>query len=224
VGAALFGRTKEAARVLSRRTALVSMLAAAALPARAQAWPNRPVRLLVGATPGGLTDLLARHLADPLSTALGQPVVVENRPGASGITATDLLVNSGDGHTIPCAIVSPAAIMGQIEGGRARAIAVTGASRIARLPNVPTVAEQGLPGFDVVEWYGLAGHASMPAETAERLGRETARIFAMPDKARLLADTAMSGGFGGPDEFRAFIIAEIDRLGRIAREANIRAE
>jgi tripartite-type tricarboxylate transporter receptor subunit TctC len=85
---------------LDRRTVLAAA-AALALPAAAQpAWPTRPLKLLVGFPPGSGPDLKARLLTEPLARALGEAVVVENRPGASGNIAADLLAKSGDGHTL----------------------------------------------------------------------------------------------------------------------------
>lgn len=90
-----------------RRTALLIAASAATLLAHAQPaakngehWPTRPVRLLVGFPGGSSPDLTARLLAEPLAQALGQPVIVENRPGASGNIATDLVAKSTDGHTL----------------------------------------------------------------------------------------------------------------------------
>ncbi|MDV7402452.1 tripartite tricarboxylate transporter substrate-binding protein, partial [Arthrospira platensis SPKY1] len=71
-----------------------------ALAQSAPTWPSRPIRLLVGFPPGSSPDLMARTLAEPLAQALGQPVVVENRPGAGGNIAADLVARADDGHTL----------------------------------------------------------------------------------------------------------------------------
>ena len=81
----------------TRRALLALPLAA---PALAQGWPSRPIRIILPLVPGGTTDLIARVIAEPLSRALGQPVIVENRPGAGGNIAADVVAKSTDNHTI----------------------------------------------------------------------------------------------------------------------------
>ncbi|MDB5944697.1 MAG: hypothetical protein JWQ13_4263, partial [Ramlibacter sp.] len=92
-----------------RRRPVLALLAAAALPLHAQpAWPAKPIRLVVAYPPGGVSDAVARALADRLAPALGQPVVVENKAGASGSIGLDAVAKSApDGHTIGFSAVSP---------------------------------------------------------------------------------------------------------------------
>jgi tripartite-type tricarboxylate transporter receptor subunit TctC len=92
---------------VSRRLALAA-LAAAALPALAQSWPARPLRIVVAYPPGGVSDVVARALADRLSPALGQPVVIENKAGASGSIGMDAVAKSApDGYTLGFSAISP---------------------------------------------------------------------------------------------------------------------
>lgn len=95
-----------------RIVAAVLALCAVAVPvlASAQAWPTKPIRLIVGFPPGGFTDVLARKLQGPLSAALGQPVIVDNKPGAAGIIAMEAVARSSDGHTIGMATLQNIAV------------------------------------------------------------------------------------------------------------------
>jgi tripartite-type tricarboxylate transporter receptor subunit TctC len=323
-----------------RRTALATLAATviAAPAALAQpgpaAWsPARPVRLIVPWPPAGTTDILARQVAPPLSAALGQPVVVENRGGASGAIGTvEALRAAPDGHTICLSIstlitaalltrqpyhpiedvapvlhladvpnilvVHPALpvrsvaelvafgranpgrlsfgspgvgssvhisgevfklatgvdmthvpyrgggpaladlVAGQIpmmfgnagstlphvRNGSVRPLAVTSARRLPFVPELPTVAESGLPGFEVVEWYAFFGPAGMPREAVERLNREVMAVVGTPEGRRRLQDLGALVTGGTPGEFGAFLRAEHAKISRIVREARIPME
>ncbi|WP_232532970.1 MULTISPECIES: tripartite tricarboxylate transporter substrate binding protein [Ramlibacter] len=295
-------------------------------------WPARPIRIVVPVAAGGGTDFTARVLADKLAAALGQPVVVENRPGASGnlglqhvaaapadgytlvmpITSfpinpslyklpfdtvkdfapvvlggtlplvlvvhpgvpaksvQDLIAlglaktplsyaNSGNGTTahlagelfnrmagIQMTGVSykgggPAvndllgghvqvyfstipSVSQHIESGKLRALGVTGSTRNPDLPGVPTVAEAGLPGFEVTAWFGLFAPARTPRAVIDRLNAELVKILAMPDVRQKLAVHGVQPGGGTPDALRDFLASDIDRWGKVVREAGIRAE
>lgn len=313
--------------------ALCALMFVLTTPVAAQDWPSRPLRILVGAPPGGMTDILARMLQEPLAQALGQPVVVENRPGGSGIVAVETLVRERNDHQmlivvsslastpalgirtpydaqrdvapvtligriplliaanpsanigsiqdlirvakarpgrldygtpgvglaqhfsgellksmagidivhvpyrgagpvnndliggqIPLAIVSPASIKGFVDAGRARAVAVTGTARLSMFPNVPTVAESGIAGFEITEWYGVAMAAGAPPAAIARLNREVRAFFSTPERTAWRDSVAMQGGLGSPDEFGAFIRGETVKLTEIARAANIKPE
>ena len=97
---------------LTRRGAVAAALATLALPAAfAQAgWPSRPVRIVVAYPPGGVSDVVARALGERMATALGQPVVIENKAGASGSIGVDAVAKSTDGHTFGFAAISPVAL------------------------------------------------------------------------------------------------------------------
>jgi len=270
-------------------TRLVLLALAAALavqPALAQNYPSRPVRILCPFPPGGGVDITARTIAQELSAPLGQPVLVENRPGAGGnVAAAEVARSPADGYTllltlnalhaisphlyaklpfdamtdfsfitplvsfINVLVVSPASplrsmkdvidaakrapgkltfassgngtnlhltgelfksmagidivhvpykgsapaltdVMGgsvammfdtipsavaHVKSGKLGALAVTGATRSPLFPDVPTVAEAGLPGFEVVSWYGLIGPAGMPQAVVKRLNAEAVK-------------------------------------------------
>ncbi len=267
---------------------ILLVFAALVLPqlAQAQPYPSRPVRLLCPFPPGGGVDITARALAQELGAALGQPVVVENRPGAGGnVAAAEVARSAPDGHTLfvtlnalhaisphlyaklpfdamqdftfvtplvsfnNVLVVGPAAslrsvqdvvaaakrepgkltfassgngtnihlvgelfklmagvdmvhvpykgsapaltdLMGgsvvlmfdtipsavsHVKSGKLRALGVTGARRSPVLPDVPTVAEAGVPGYEVTSWYGLIGPAGIPREILARLNAEAAK-------------------------------------------------
>jgi tripartite-type tricarboxylate transporter receptor subunit TctC len=111
-----------------------------------------------------------------------------------------------------------------VENGKARALAVTSARRSPNLPDVPTIAESGFPGFDISEWYGIVTTAGTPPAVIERLNREINRIMATPEMVKWAEQNGVVRDITGADEFGAFIVNEIDKLGRIARDANIRLD
>jgi len=319
---------------MKRRGLLAASTLLAAPTVHAQsAWPSRPIRLVVPWPPSGTTDILARHIAPPLSQALGQPVVVENRSGASGAIGTvELLRAPPDGHTIgfvistlvtstllsrqpynPITDVTPilhladvanilvvnnalpvhsvqefiaygranpgrlsfgspgigasvhisgemfklatgidmvhvpyrgggpaiADLMGgqiqcmfgnasstlpHVRSGSVRPLAVTSAQRRAYLPDIPTISEAALPGFDIVEWYAVVGPAGMPPAIVERLNREILAISGTEEGRARLLDLGASVVGGTPQEFGAFVRSEVDKIGRVVREARITAE
>lgn len=308
--------------------------ALAAVPAHAQAWPDKPLRIMVGASPGGGTDILARLLAEKLAPELKQSVVVENRPGASNTIAAELTARAtADGTTLllatntgqaiaphllklkydplkdlqpiglvavmPNVLVVPSqspyksvkellaamadkpgsfkyassgvgstqhiageaftfathtkaihipykgssqahvdiisgevsmmfdstsSAMGQIRAGKFRPLAVTAERRSPELPDVPTLAEQGVKNADVTTWYGLFVTAGTPKPVVERLTAELARVLKLPDvQARI---KGLGGDVGGMslEQFAEMNRNEFERFGKLVREANIKAD
>ena len=327
--------------------ALVSILAmagfaAASLPAAAQPkrdatkdFPTRPIRVIVPFGTGSITDILTRVVMPRVSEALGQPVIVDNRPGAGGNIGTALAVNAApDGYTLVSGsasvlavngflyrnmpydvatafapitqyntvtnvlVVSPAlpvksvkelvaygkanpgklsfasagaggtihlagemfkAMTGikmehivykasplahvdlfagqvhlmfdglppalpQIRAGKLRALAVATAKRSQLLPELPTVAEAGVPGYAVQGWNGLAGPAGMPRAIVDRLNRETVRALSLADvRERLLALGAEPVG-NSPGEFAAHMKAERELWGKLIKQIGLRLD
>lgn len=304
-----------------------------AAPALAQpAWPRRPITLIVPTPPGGATDLMGRVMAQAFSTALGVPVVVENRSGAAGSIATEQLAGAQpDGHTIgigmigtlavnphiyprlrydplrdlaPIGLISqvpmvllarPALAEGGLAGflarvraapetitygsagagsnvhigmvalldaaglrmvhvpyrgsgpmvidlvagnidsgmtgtpaalpllreGRVAALGTTAARRLVQTPDVPAIAEI-VPGFEALQWYGLVAPARTPPEIVARLHAATNAALAADDVRHRLAE---EGAFPDPrstEAFAAFIAAELERWGALARRNNLR--
>jgi tripartite-type tricarboxylate transporter receptor subunit TctC len=119
---------------------------------------------------------------------------------------------------------STVSVMGQLSAGKIRAIAVSSARRISALPNVPTVAEQGYPGFDATTWLGLVGPAGMPAEAVARINAEAVKILSRPEVKEKLVQEGSEPTPGTPQQFAAHIQAEHAKWGALIREANIRIE
>jgi tripartite-type tricarboxylate transporter receptor subunit TctC len=149
---------------ITRRAALGVTLAALPLAARAQAWPSRPVRLIVPLVPGGTTDNIARVIAEPLSRALGQPFVVENRAGANGWIANDYVMRERpDGHTLIVNNVSTHGINSATAGDRplvpARHLAPV--TNLVEIPQV-IVVPAAVPAANLAEFVALARRAANP--------------------------------------------------------------
>ena len=304
---------------------------AAATSSAASVFPSKPIRIIVGFTAGGPTDRVAREVAAKLQEAWGQPVSIDNKPGAGSRIAFEALSRSEpDGHTllvsgiqtatnqvlykklgydvlrdfapvtqltstvlvlvvnpalpprdlstlvawaksraqplsyatsgvasaphfagalfeqtahvatthipfsgaaqaqtavvggqVESAFVSPLSAMTLIQDGKLRALAVTGDRRFAVIPNVPTMAEAGMPAFEVSSWQGMIAPGGTPAPVLQKLHQEIARILALPDvRARLQAVAAEPVG-SSPAEFRRYIESEIRKWQRVANRANI---
>ena len=111
-----------------------------------------------------------------------------------------------------------------VKAGKLKALAVTGARRVPFMPDVPTVAESGLPGFEMVSWYGLWGPPGLPGDIATRLVTEVARAVRSPQAAERLGEQGFEASGAGTEQFGAYIRDEIARYARIIKEAGIKAE
>jgi tripartite-type tricarboxylate transporter receptor subunit TctC len=112
----------------------------------------------------------------------------------------------------------------QIKGGKLKALAVTSPKRIGFLPNVPTVAESGLPGFDMVSWYGLWGPAALPKELGRRLSGEVAKAVRSQLAVERLGDQGFDAVGSTPEEFSTFLEQELVKYTRIVKQANVKVE
>lgn len=111
-----------------------------------------------------------------------------------------------------------------IESGKLRPIAVTSAKRVPTLPNLPTVAESGIPDFEAVSWGGVMGPGGLPKEVVTKLNSEIVRILKMPDVQEKLAGLGAQIVGSSPDEFAVYLKSEIDKWGKVARASNIRLD
>jgi len=324
---------------INRRTAGSALLAAGALAAvgraaRAQAWPSRPIRLVVPFATGGGSDFIGRFMAQRLGQALGQPVVVENRPGAGSTLGIELVVKSPpDGHTfgliassytvtpslyrlrfdpvtditpviqfsqgpmlvvvpkslpvanftelvalarsrpgalnyasagqgsithLACALFadmaglqmthipykgtgpaltdtmagqtqlffsSTATALPHVQSGALRALAVTTRERLGTLAAIPTIAESGLPAYDVPLWHGMIGPAGVSSDIVARLVSESRRTLSLRETAEQLAqDGVAPAPEGSPAQFRDRIRSEIDQWRGVVARAGVRIE
>gem|GEM_PF-4507523 len=143
--------------MMQRRAFLAaSLLTPLCLQAQETAWPTRPLRLLVGSAPGGGTDAMARAVADPLASLLGQPVLVENRPGVSNTLAVDMAVKSTDGHTAVMGVVTAHAIAPHLlKLGYDNNRDLTPVAYVGSVPNVLVVSNH-TPAHTVAELIALA--------------------------------------------------------------------
>lgn len=114
--------------------------------------------------------------------------------------------------------------MPHVKSGKLRPLAVTSAKRIPQLPDVPTVAESGLPGFEMVSWYGLWGPAKMPPELVTKINQEVVKALKSPQAAKSLGEYGFIVSGSTPEEFRAYIKQEFDKYGRLVKAANIKLE
>jgi tripartite-type tricarboxylate transporter receptor subunit TctC len=310
------------------------LLLLAALPAHAQSYPTKPVRVMVGFPAGGPSDILARLVAQKLFEATGQQFLVDNRGGASGMIAAELTAKAPpDGYTllvvpathsvnpslykkiafdtqkdftavslvaegpfilvvhpslpaknvqelialarrnpgqlnyasagigglphlagelfktttgirmnhIPYKGAAPATVdlvaghvtimfnnmlsaLPHVKGGRLRALAVTTGKRSAAVPDIPTIAESGVKGYEVSGWYGVLAPAGLNAEALNRLNTEINRAMRQPDVMKRLSAEGVDAVGSTPDEFAARIRREIEKWGVVVQASGATAE
>jgi tripartite-type tricarboxylate transporter receptor subunit TctC len=159
------------------------------------------------------------HLAGELFKMMAGVDIVHVPYKGSGAALTDLL----GGH-VALSFGGLAAAMPYVKAGRLRLLAVTTAKRSTAAPEVPTVAESGVPGFDVSSWFGVLAPAGTPREVIDRLHTEIAQILTTKEvKERLAADGAEPVG-NTPEEFAAYIRSELVKWGKVVKGAGIRPE
>jgi tripartite-type tricarboxylate transporter receptor subunit TctC len=316
------------------RTLYVVFTTFACATAFAQAFPNRTIRIIVPSVAGSSPDIRARQIAPKLSEAFGQPVIVDNRPGANGmIAARETVKAPADGHTLFLALINnavgdllttdtccrlgeelipvsrfsmtpllavvnpgvpartfnefldlakakpeslsyaahgpgaisqlvgemvklergarllevpykgvnseipdlqggqlsaafvvPQVVTAAIRSGKLRALAVMGPERLPILPDVPSVAELGMPQLEATAWNGIVVAAGTPASVVQALHRELVKAYTAPDVREQLRNGGAYAAADTPEEFGAVNRAEKEKWGRVIREAGIRAQ
>ena len=175
----------------------------------------RPGELSFGSSGPGATDHLAGELFKTLTGV--NMVHVPYKGGAPAML--DLM--AGQVQTV-FSTVSTA--IGAIKGGKVRAIAMTGDKRFELMPELPTIAEAGVPGFEVRNWYGVFVPAGTSREIVMRLNGELTKILQMPDVKAKLLESGIEALLGSPEQFAAYIQSETKRWAKVVKDSGARAE
>ena len=311
------------------------VFAAYAAAASAQGYPNKPLKMIVPFPPAGSTDLSARAVSDKLGQKLGQPVIIENKPGAGGNIGGDLAAKSApDGYTLfvgtvgtnainaglyskmpfdhlkdfaPVILLSKtpnvlvvhpnfppnsvkevialakakpneltfassgsgtsihlsgelfksmagvqmthvpykgsgpmlidlmagqtsmafdnlSAAIQHVRAGKLKALATTGLTRAPALPDLPTISEAGLPGYDSTSWNAIFVPAGTPREVIDRLNRELRAILETPETKKFFADQGAEAGGGTPAELDAFVKAETTKWAKVVKDSGAKVD
>jgi len=128
------------------------------------------------------------------------------------------------GGQVDSFFATPISSISQIRSGRARAIATTGANRATLMPEVPTIAESGYPGYEALNWYGFLGPAKLPKDIVERLNRELVKALANPDAVAQLNKTGVEPKSSTPAEFAKYIEREYQTWGKVVKQAGIKPQ
>jgi tripartite-type tricarboxylate transporter receptor subunit TctC len=159
------------------------------------------------------------HLAGELLNHMAGVRITHVPYKGQGPAVTDLL--AGQVQLLWSSIPS---VIGHVQSGKLRAIAIGSARRLESLPDIPTAAESGLPGYEAYSWVGLIGPARMPPEVVGRLNREVVDIVRTPDFAEQLLKQGAVPDATTPEQFAAYIRSEIEKWGAVVKAAGIKAE
>jgi tripartite-type tricarboxylate transporter receptor subunit TctC len=176
---------------------------------------SRPGQLNYGSAGNGSTHHLCGEL---LKSMAGIDLVHVPYKGGPPSTAATL------GGEVAMHFSTVAALNVHIKAGRLKALGLTTSKRSSLLPDVPTLSEAGLPGFEMLSWFGLLGPAATPRAIVTRLNAETVKALSLPDMKSAIAGFGSEIMVGSPEQFADYIKSEIARIGKIARDAGIRAE
>ncbi len=175
----------------------------------------RPGQLTYGSSGSGS----ANHLAGVLFQGMTGTSLV-HIPFKGGGPATIALM----GGEIDFMFTSTSAVVAQIKAGKLRAIAVTGAQRLSEMPNIPTVSESGVPGFEVTGWYGVLAPAGTPREIINKLGAEIAKVVQDSTVRERFASLGTVPVGSSPEQFTAFLRAETEKWSRVVKASGARPD
>lgn len=176
---------------------------------------SQPGKLKYASSANGNTD----HLAGELFKMLAGVDMVHIPYKGGGPAALAILSGEVDAIFAVYQNIAP-----QLNAGKLRPLAVAVGKRWPTLPDVPTVAEMGVPGFEVVNWYGLVAPAKTPSQIITMVNKEVVRILQMPDVVKVLADNGMVPLPSTPEQFSAFLKSEIKKWGKVVKDAKIRVD
>jgi tripartite-type tricarboxylate transporter receptor subunit TctC len=176
---------------------------------------SKPASLSYGMSGNGTSAHLAGELLNHMAKV--KIVAIPYKGGAPALQA----VMAGD---IPMSFNPLSEVVGQIQGGTVRAVAVTTAQRSPALPDVPTVAEAGVAGYDTTVWWGVLGPAGMPADVVAKIHEDLVVALKDPAVVEYLKRNGSTAVGSSPKEFDAYMRAEADKWGPVLKAANIRIE
>ncbi|HWP90380.1 MAG TPA: tripartite tricarboxylate transporter substrate binding protein, partial [Burkholderiales bacterium] len=189
--------------------------------------PAKNVKELIAlakARPGQLTYVssgvgASGHLAGALFDSMTGTQMVHVPYKGMSLAVSDLM-----GGQVSMTFGTSLSVIPHVRTGRLRALATTGAQRSPALPDLPTVAESGLPGYEASLWYGFVGPARMPPEIVQRLNTEIAAILALPDTREKLASQGVDARSTTPEEFARILTADVARWAKVVQKLGLQAE
>lgn len=189
--------------------------------------PAKNVKVLIAlakARPGQLTYVssgvgASGHLAGAMFDSMTGTKMVHVPYKGMSLAVSDLM-----GGQVSMTFGTSLSVIPQVRTGRLRALATTGAQRSPALPDLPTVAESGVPGYEASLWYGFVGPARMPPEIVQRLNTEIVAILALPDTREKLASQGVDARSTTPDEFARILTADVARWAKVVQKLGLQAE
>src|SRR5438874_1247395 len=205
---------------MNRLCCLLVLSAALASFSAAAQYPGKPVRIVVPFSAGGTTDILARAVGQKLTAAWSQRVDITHVPYKGGAPAVTDLV----GGQISMFFAGMPIVMPHVKAGRLRALAVTVTRRSPAAPEVPTMEEAGVPGFDISNWFGVYVPAATPKAVIAKLNSEMSRVLNLADVKERLAEQGLETVGNSVEQFDVFFRAEILKYAKIIRESGARPD